>query len=61
MPYSDYPGSVYPPFAHGPGYILSRALLKVIMKDYKEGQVRFELQSVLTNVNIFSMLIPLFS
>jgi hypothetical protein len=40
MPYSDYPGSVYPPFAHGPGYILSRALLKVIMKDYKEGQLK---------------------
>eukprot|EP00471_Norrisiella_sphaerica_P012049 CAMPEP_0184504328 /NCGR_PEP_ID=MMETSP0113_2-20130426/52408_1 /TAXON_ID=91329 /ORGANISM="Norrisiella sphaerica, Strain BC52" /LENGTH=558 /DNA_ID=CAMNT_0026893969 /DNA_START=187 /DNA_END=1860 /DNA_ORIENTATION=+ len=40
MPVSDYPHSRYPPFPHGPGYIIGESILKHADKKLKAGTLR---------------------
>ena len=40
MPVAEYAGHVYPPFAHGAGYVLSRALFTRIVAAYQAGVLR---------------------
>eukprot|EP00467_Chlorarachnion_reptans_P000186 CAMPEP_0114505832 /NCGR_PEP_ID=MMETSP0109-20121206/11072_1 /TAXON_ID=29199 /ORGANISM="Chlorarachnion reptans, Strain CCCM449" /LENGTH=617 /DNA_ID=CAMNT_0001684315 /DNA_START=119 /DNA_END=1975 /DNA_ORIENTATION=- len=40
MPVSDYPHSRYPPFPHGPGYIIGADILKYADRELKAGKLR---------------------
>ena len=43
----EFPSDSYPPFAHGPGYILSRNLAKLIVDEGEEGNLlKFKLEDV---------------
>jgi len=44
---AQFPGSVYPPFAHGPGYVMSRGLALNIQAEDAEGHLQpFSLEDV---------------
>jgi Galactosyltransferase/Variant SH3 domain/Galactoside-binding lectin len=40
MPESEWPFEYYPPFAHGPGYLLSRKLAEVIVEAHMQKKLR---------------------
>eukprot|EP00468_Gymnochlora_sp_CCMP2014_P008462 CAMPEP_0167745412 /NCGR_PEP_ID=MMETSP0110_2-20121227/3137_1 /TAXON_ID=629695 /ORGANISM="Gymnochlora sp., Strain CCMP2014" /LENGTH=483 /DNA_ID=CAMNT_0007630051 /DNA_START=264 /DNA_END=1715 /DNA_ORIENTATION=- len=40
MPKDEYPNSRYPPFPHGPGYIVGRGILEYVDKKLKDGTLK---------------------
>ncbi|PKU85295.1 beta-1,3-galactosyltransferase GALT1-like [Dendrobium catenatum] len=43
----EWPGQTYPPWAHGPGYVVSRDIAKAVYKQHKKGRLKmFKLEDV---------------
>ncbi|KAG0494725.1 hypothetical protein HPP92_005719 [Vanilla planifolia] len=43
----EWPGEAYPPWAHGPGYVVSRDIAKAVYKQVKRGSLKmFQLEDV---------------
>eukprot|EP00455_Lapot_gusevi_P034032 TRINITY_DN3742_c0_g1_i2.p2 TRINITY_DN3742_c0_g1~~TRINITY_DN3742_c0_g1_i2.p2 ORF type:complete len:140 (-),score=43.24 TRINITY_DN3742_c0_g1_i2:315-734(-) len=40
MSHEDFSGSVYPPFAHGPGYLISRDLIQHIVNEHHKQELK---------------------
>lgn len=36
----EWPEETYPPWAHGPGYVVSRDIAKAVVKMNKEGRLK---------------------
>lgn len=36
----EWPDEKYPPWAHGPGYVVSRDIAEAVYKQYKEGRLK---------------------
>ncbi|XP_022740004.1 beta-1,3-galactosyltransferase GALT1-like isoform X2 [Durio zibethinus] len=52
----EYPGSTYPPWAHGPGYVVSHDIAKAVYTMHKEGRLRmFKLEDVAMGIWILDM------
>ncbi|KAF3320097.1 beta-1,3-galactosyltransferase 15 [Carex littledalei] len=52
----EYPEEKYPPWAHGPGYIVSRNIAKTIFKQYKKGHLKmFKLEDVAMGIWVDEM------
>ncbi|XWS44309.1 hypothetical protein CRYUN_Cryun15aG0034000 [Craigia yunnanensis] len=52
----EYPGRTYPPWAHGPGYVVSNDIAKAIYTKHKEGRLRmFKLEDVAMGIWIADM------
>lgn len=52
----EYPEKTYPPWAHGPGYVVSNDIAKVVYTKHKEGSLRmFKLEDVAMGIWIAEM------
>ncbi|XWS40884.1 hypothetical protein CRYUN_Cryun17cG0034400 [Craigia yunnanensis] len=52
----EYPGSTYPPWAHGPGYVVSYDIAKAVYTKHKEGHLQmFKLEDVAMGIWIADM------
>ncbi|KAJ4711351.1 Beta-1,3-galactosyltransferase [Melia azedarach] len=52
----EWPEETYPPWAHGPGYVVSHDIAKAVYKRYKEGQLKmFKLEDVAMGIWIADM------
>ncbi|PKA50714.1 Beta-1,3-galactosyltransferase 15 [Apostasia shenzhenica] len=52
----EWPADKYPPWAHGPGYVVSRDIAKSIYKQHKKGRLKmFKLEDVAMGIWIDSM------
>ncbi|KAK6280085.1 hypothetical protein POUND7_020352 [Theobroma cacao] len=52
----EYPGSTYPPWAHGPGYVVSHDIAKAVYVMHKEGRLHmFKLEDVAMGIWIAEM------
>ncbi|KAL3511117.1 hypothetical protein ACH5RR_030518 [Cinchona calisaya] len=52
----EWPDDSYPPWAHGPGYVISKDIAKAIYKRYRKGQLKmFKLEDVAMGIWIADM------
>ncbi|KAK2636202.1 hypothetical protein Ddye_030994 [Dipteronia dyeriana] len=52
----EWPEETYPPWAHGPGYVVSRDIAKEVYKRYKKGRLKmFKLEDVAMGIWIADM------
>ncbi|KAK0573159.1 hypothetical protein LWI29_003748 [Acer saccharum] len=52
----EWPEETYPPWAHGPGYVVSRDVAKEVYKRYKKGRLKmFKLEDVAMGIWIAAM------
>ncbi|KAJ9173286.1 hypothetical protein P3X46_016437 [Hevea brasiliensis] len=52
----EWPESFYPPWAHGPGYVVSQDIAKAVYKRHKKGQLKmFKLEDVAMGIWIAEM------
>ncbi|KAJ3700564.1 hypothetical protein LUZ61_004269 [Rhynchospora tenuis] len=52
----EYPEEKYPPWAHGPGYIVSRNIAKAVCKQHKKGRLKmFKLEDVAMGIWVDEM------
>ncbi|KAJ6801688.1 beta-1,3-galactosyltransferase GALT1-like [Iris pallida] len=52
----EWPGDIYPPWAHGPGYVVSRDIAKTVSKQHKKGRLKmFKLEDVAMGIWIDDM------
>ncbi|WOK96831.1 beta-1,3-galactosyltransferase GALT1-like [Canna indica] len=52
----EWPEEKYPPWAHGPGYVVSRDIAKTVYKKYKKGRLKmFKLEDVAMGIWIEEM------
>ncbi|MCL7033344.1 hypothetical protein MKW94_020347 [Papaver nudicaule] len=52
----EWPEETYPPWAHGPGYIVSRDIAKTVYRSHKKGQLKmFKLEDVAMGIWIAEM------
>ncbi|XVF14274.1 hypothetical protein REPUB_Repub09cG0044600 [Reevesia pubescens] len=52
----EYPGKTYPPWAHGPGYVVSNDIAKAVYTKHKEGRLQmFKLEDVAMGIWISEM------
>ncbi|KAF9626184.1 hypothetical protein IFM89_031311 [Coptis chinensis] len=52
----EYPEETYPPWAHGPGYVVSRDIAKMVYEKYKHGILKmFKLEDVAMGIWIAEM------
>ena len=42
----EWPGENYPPWAHGPGYVVSRDIAKAVVKMNNEGRLKVTRKSI---------------
>ncbi|XP_058083445.1 beta-1,3-galactosyltransferase GALT1 isoform X2 [Magnolia sinica] len=54
--YGEWPEDTYPPWAHGPGYVVSRDIAKAVYKQHKKRQLKmFKLEDVAMGIWISEM------
>lgn len=50
----EYPGKTYPPWAHGPGYVVSNDIAKAVNTKHKEGRLQVSLLQISLQSPLYS-------